>query len=56
MRHVLNGDILTIFLEGELNSYNAESIGAEIDGIIKGKSFKNLVLDLEITCQLSMLL
>ena len=47
MRHVLNGDILTIFLEGELNSYNAESIGAEIDGIIKGKSFKNLVLDLE---------
>lgn len=47
MRHVLNGDILTIFLEGELNSYNAESIGTEIDGIIKGKSFKNLVLDLE---------
>ena len=47
MRHVLNGDILTIFLEGELNSYNAESIGAEIDGIIKDNSFKNLVLDLE---------
>ena len=40
-------DVLTIFLEGELNSTNAEAVGEEIDQIISGSTFKSLVLDFE---------
>lgn len=47
MEHSLNKDILTISLEGELNSVNAESVGEEIDKIIDKSSFKNLVLDFD---------
>ena len=47
MRYNLENDILTIFLEGELNSYNADPIGNEIDEITKNNQFKKLVLDLE---------
>ena len=47
MEHSLNKDILTISLEGELNSVNAESVGEEIDKIIDESSFKNLVLDFD---------
>ena len=47
MEHSLNKDILTISLEGELNSVNAECVGEEIDKIIDGSSFKNLVLDFD---------
>ena len=47
MTHSLENNILTIYLDGELNSYNAEPIGEEIDKIIKNNQFKKLVLDLE---------
>ena len=47
MRHLLNEGILTIYLEGELNSYSAEPIEKEIDEIIKENKFKSLVLDFE---------
>ena len=43
----LNGDTLTIYLEGEFNSYSAEPIENEIHKIIKANSFKKLVFDLE---------
>ena len=47
MRYNLENEILTIFLEGELNSYSADPIGNEIDEITKNNQFKKLVLDLE---------
>ena len=47
MRYNLENEILTIFLEGELNSYNADPIGNEIDEITKNNQFKKLILDLE---------
>ena len=43
----LNGDTLTIYLEGEFNSYSAEPIENEINKIIKSNNFKKLVFDLE---------
>ena len=43
----LNGDTLTIYLEGEFNSYSAEPIENEIHKIIKANNFKKLVFDLE---------
>lgn len=43
----LNGDTLTIYLEGEFNSYSAEPIENEINKIIKANNFKKLVFDLE---------
>ena len=47
MNHSLSNDVLTIFLEGELNSTNAEAVEKEIDQIISEKTFKSLVLDFE---------
>lgn len=48
MRYELNNDTLTIFLDGELNSYSSDPMSQEIGEIIKKNgSFKKLVLDLE---------
>ena len=47
MRKTIENGTLTIFLEGELNSYSAEPIGEEIDQIIATNQFKRIVLDLE---------
>ena len=47
MEYKLEKDVLTISLEGELNSVNSESVGEEIDKIIEGKAFKSLVLDFD---------
>lgn len=47
MKHVLENDKLTFFLEGELNSSNAEDVEREIDDIISKNSFKGIVLNLE---------
>lgn len=46
MQYKLNGDTLTIYLEGELNSYSATAMEEEIDSIINDKEFSKLVLDL----------
>ena len=45
MKNDLQNDILTIFFEGELNSFNADNIEKEIKNDIDGKSFKSLVFD-----------
>ena len=45
MRFNLNDNELTLYLEGELNSYNADNIEKEIDGTLKPQSFDKLVLD-----------
>ena len=47
MKHILNEKVLTIFLEGELNSSNAEGVEKEIDEILKNQKFESLVLDFE---------
>lgn len=47
MNHSLTNDVLTIFLEGELNSTNADIVGEEIDQIISNSTFKSLVLDFD---------
>lgn len=47
MEYKLEKDVLTIYIEGELNSVNSESVGEEIDKIIKDKTFKSLVLDFD---------
>lgn len=47
MNHSLTNDVLTIFLEGELNSTNADVVGEEIDQIISNSTFKSLVLDFD---------
>lgn len=46
MKHVIEQETLTIYLEGELNSFNSEDVEKEIDGIIAQGGFKNIVLDL----------
>lgn len=45
MRHVLENNKLTIYLEGELNSYNSEEVEKEIEEITKNNSFSSIVLD-----------
>ena len=46
MKFELNKDVLTIYLEGEFNSSNAEQIGQEIDKIVSKEKFNKLVIDL----------
>ena len=45
MRFTLEEKVLTLFMEGELNSYNADNVEKEIDETIKGQAFDKLVLD-----------
>ena len=47
MRYNVENGTLTIFLEGEVNSHNAEDVEKEIDGIIAANTFKAVVLDLK---------
>ena len=45
MRFENKENVLTLFLEGELNSYNADNIEKEIDNTLKDQKFDKLVLD-----------
>ncbi len=47
MKHNFENGVLTIYLEGDVNSYNSEEVGFEIEDIIKKYNFNSLVLDLE---------
>lgn len=47
MRHTLENNVLTLYLEGELNSFNAENTEIEIEGLVKNNNFEKLVLDFE---------
>lgn len=47
MKHNLENKKLTIYLEGEFNSYNSEEIGNSIDEIVSQSVFDELVIDLE---------
>jgi anti-sigma B factor antagonist len=45
MKHKLENDTLTIYLEGQLNSYNADAVEKEINGIVEAAKFSHLALD-----------
>ena len=45
MRFELTDNLLTLFFEGELNSYNAESIEKEVDEVLSSSKFQTLNLD-----------
>lgn len=47
MKNKLENGTLTIYLEGELNSYNSEEVEKELDSLTKGTTFNALVLDFE---------
>lgn len=47
MKFNLENNALTIYLEGQFNSYNAESVEKEINDIIEGKNFTSLNLDFD---------
>ena len=46
MRNELVGDKLTIFLEGEVNSFVADDVEKEIEHILKKNEYKSIVLDM----------
>ena len=45
MRFELTNNLLTLFFEGELNSYNSEYVEKEIDEVISSNHFQTLNLD-----------
>ena len=47
MKHSVENNKLTLFLEGELNSFNSEDVEKEIETIINANSFEAIVVDLE---------
>ena len=46
MQHNIENEVLTIFLTGELNSYNAEEVEREIDEIMSNKGFNAIRIDM----------
>ena len=47
MLHKLENRKLTIYLEGEINSFNSDTVEKEIQSIIAPKGFDSIVLDVE---------
>ena len=45
MRFDLSDNLLTLFFEGELNSYNSDFVEKEIEDVLSANSFKTLNLD-----------
>ena len=45
MKTTLENNVLTIYLGGEINSYNADNIEKEIKDIVEKQKFERLVLD-----------
>ena len=46
MKNIIEKEILTLYLEGEINSSNAEDVEKEIDGIVAKEGFKAIKLDM----------
>lgn len=47
MKHALENNTLTLYLEGELNSFTAEKVEKEIDTLMSNNTFNKVVLDLK---------
>ena len=45
MRFDLSNNLLTLFFEGELNSYNSDFIEKEIEDVLTQNKFQTLYLD-----------
>ena len=45
MRSKNENNVLTLYFEGELNSYNADNVEKEIEGIVSKEEFTKLILD-----------
>ena len=46
MKHTLENQTLTLYFDGEINSYNADEIEKEVDRIISSVSFTAVLVDL----------
>lgn len=46
MRHIIDNETLTIFLEGELNSFNSDEIETHIDEVLTKGGFQDIRIDL----------
>ena len=53
MRFELNDNVLTLFFEGELNSYNADAIDNEIEQIVTKQKFNKIILNFELLVYIS---
>ena len=47
MKHTLENNALTLYFEGELNSYTSKDVEKEIETIMSENTFDKVVLDLE---------
>ena len=47
MKHTLENNTLTLYLEGELNSYTSKDVEEEIETIMSENTFNKVVLDLK---------
>lgn len=47
MKHTLENDTLTFYLEGELNSFTSEAAEREIEAVTSANSFSRIVFDLK---------
>lgn len=47
MKHTLENDTLTFYLEGELNSFTSEAVEREIEAVTSANSFSRIVFDLK---------
>ena len=47
MRHTLENNVLTFYLEGELNSYSAKSVEKEIEAVMSKNTFNKIIIDLK---------
>ena len=45
MKSTLNRNVLTLYFEGEINSYNSETIENDIEKVLSDVTFKTLILD-----------
>ncbi len=46
MKNTLENEVLTIFFEGEINSFNSEDVDREIDAIMNSNQYKEIVIDM----------
>lgn len=46
MKHKIDSKTLTLYLEGEVNSGNAEGIEQEIDSLLEGLTLEKVIVDL----------
>ena len=47
MKHTLENNALTFYLEGELNSYTSKDVENEIEKVMSENAFDKVVLDLK---------